>query len=186
MSEFFTPPLKPSWTWLRESPARMIAFGLGSGLAPFAPGTIGTLWAWAIGLIFFYGFELSPLESTIGLIAGFLIGIWVCGETGKDLGQPDHGGMVWDEIIAFWIIMTFVMPTSFWMQLLSFAIFRWLDAAKPGPIKVIDQYFKTWVPRSRFEQKWELYIRGFGVMIDDIAAALATLVLLSVIYRIIL
>jgi phosphatidylglycerophosphatase A len=51
---------------------------------------------------------------------------------------------------------------------------------------VIDQYFKTWVPRSRFQQKWELYIRGFGVMIDDIAAALATLVLLSIIYRIFL
>jgi phosphatidylglycerophosphatase A len=179
------PPV-PTWSWLSEHPARMIAFGFGSGLAPVAPGTVGTLWAWVIGLFIVYGFEPTPTEMFMGLILGFVIGIIVCGLAGKDICQPDHGGMVWDEVIAFWIIMAFIMPASIWMQFLAFGIFRWLDAAKPGPIKIIDQYFKTWMPKTPFEIRWELAIRGFGVMIDDLAAAMGTLLLLAIIYRIFL
>lgn len=173
----------PQWSWLRADPARLIAFGFGSGLAPIAPGTVGSLWAWAAGLIIFHGFNLTLIESLIGITIGFMVGIWACGKTGKDLGQPDHGGMVWDEVIAFWIILVFILPAPFWIQLLAFALFRVLDAAKPGPIKSIDLYFKSWKPVTVFTQKWELSIRGFGVMIDDLAAALGTLVLLAILYR---
>lgn len=178
--------LRPTWSWLSQHPARMLAFGFGSGLAPVAPGTVGTLWAWATGLVILYGFELTSTEIFIGLTLGFLIGILVCAVAGRDIGQPDHGGMVWDEIIAFWIILVFIMPASIWMQLLAFGIFRWLDAVKPGPIKKIDQFFKTWSPKTPFEKEWELAIRGFGVMIDDLAAAIGTLFFLAIIYRIFL
>lgn len=178
--------ITPSWSWLINHPARMVAFGFGSGLAPTAPGTVGTLWAWAIGLVILYGFEPTSTEIFIGLTFGFLIGILVCGLSGRDIGQADHGGMVWDEVIAFWIILVFIMPASIWMQLLAFGIFRWLDAVKPGPIKIIDQYFKIWAPKTPFEKEWEYLIRGFGVMIDDIAAAIGTLFFLAIIYRIFL
>lgn len=185
-SLYTTTPLAPTWSWLSQHPARMIAFGFGSGLAPVAPGTVGTLWAWAIGLFIFYGLEPNPTEMFIGLMLGFFVGIVVCGLAGRDIGQPDHGGMVWDEVIAFWIIMALIMPASIWMQFLAFGIFRWLDAVKPGPIKIIDQYFKTWTPKTPFQTNWELVIRGFGVMIDDLAAALGTLFLLAVVSRVFL
>jgi len=180
-----TQPLKPvTWSWLVQHPARLIAFGFGSGLAPFAPGTIGTLWAWAAGLMLYHFYQPSVLETAVYLLIGFLIGVWVCGITGHDLGQPDHGGMVWDEIIAFWIVLSFLLPASFWSQLLGFALFRFFDAVKPGPIKTIDQFFKHWRPQSAFDERWELTIRGFGVMIDDLAAALATLLTLAILYRV--
>lgn len=180
------PTSKPNWSWLSHHPARMMAFGFGAGLAPFAPGTVGTLWAWALGLIMFHGFEPTTSEIFIGLFLGFVAGIIVCGKAGKDIGQPDHGGMVWDEMIAFWLIMALIMPSTIWMQVLAFGIFRWLDALKPGPIKVIDQYFKTWNPKTPLQKEWELPIRGFGVMIDDLAAAVGTLLLIAIIYRIFL
>ena len=172
-----------SWTWLVHHPARLIAFGFGSGLAPFAPGTIGTLWAWAAGLMIYHVYQPTFIETALYLFVGFILGIWVCGLTGKDLGQPDHGGMVWDEIIAFWIVLSLLLPTSFWSQALGFILFRFFDAVKPGPIKMIDQFFKNWRPQSSFDQRWELPIRGFGVMIDDLAAAFATLLTISILYR---
>lgn len=171
----------PSWSWLWQKPIRAIAFGFGSGLSPSAPGTVGTLWAWAIALAFQYIWN-EPSSSFVSgsIFLGFLLGIVACGITGNDLGQPDHGGMVWDEVIAFWIILAFLLPTSFVNQLVAFALFRYFDAVKPGPIGMIDQWFKHWQPSTRLSKLQVTAIRGLGVMIDDLAAALATLLVFAI------
>ena len=165
-----------------QKPIRAIAFGFGSGLSPSAPGTVGTLWAWAIALAFQYIWN-EPSSSFVSssIFLGFLLGIVACGITGNDLGQPDHGGMVWDEVIAFWIILAFIMPSNLWIQILAFALFRFFDAVKPGPIGWIDRYFKNKenvdTPSTQLQKWW----RGFGIMIDDLAAALSTLLVIALI-----
>jgi phosphatidylglycerophosphatase A len=162
-----------------ERPWRFIAFGFGSGLSKIAPGTVGTLWAWALGLIFQNFVEYhTPFEVFLLLCSGLLIGIWACGNTGEDLGIPDHSGMVWDEILAFWLILFFVLPANWKVQLLAFVLFRFFDIAKPGPIRWVDQWFKDWEPHGFFRQ-WPCTIRGFGVMVDDLIAAAMTLLVLS-------
>jgi phosphatidylglycerophosphatase A len=160
-------------------PWRVMAFGFGSGLSNMAPGTVGTLWAWAVALLFqkFLG-RWSDLDIWVLLISGFLIGIWACGNSGEDLGTPDHSGMVWDEILAFWLILFFLLPGTWQVQCLAFIIFRFFYIVKPGPIAWVDQWFKHWQPIGFFG-KWPSTIRGFGVMIDDLLAAFATLFILS-------
>jgi phosphatidylglycerophosphatase A len=170
----------PHLRWIFERPWRFIAFGFGSGLSKLGPGTVGTLWAWAFALIFQYvfaGFTLT--DMIILLLFGFGLGCWACGKSGADLQVFDHSGMVWDEIIAFWMILLFVLPASWKIQLLAFVLFRIFDIAKPGPIRWIDAYFKTWQGDGFFE-KWPNLFRGFGVMIDDLVAAFFTLIVLSV------
>lgn len=174
----------PNLTWLLQRPARLLAFGFGSGLSPAAPGTVGTLWAWFMALLFQNIWNEPVPEFIVGFLAfGFVIGVVVCGITGNDLGKPDHGGMVWDEVIAFWIIMALMLPTSFVNQLIAFAIFRYFDAVKPGPIGMIDNWFKEWRPSESLSAWQVTAIRGFGVMIDDLAAALATLLAIALAIR---
>ena len=99
----------PHLRWIFERPWRFIAFGFGSGLSKLGPGTVGTLWAWAFALIFQYlfaGFTLT--DMSILLVFGFALGCWACGKSGEELQVFDHSGMVWDEIIAFWMILLFV------------------------------------------------------------------------------
>jgi phosphatidylglycerophosphatase A len=168
-----------------QKPMRVLAFGFGSGLSPSAPGTVGTLWAWLVALVFQNIWNEAAPEMVLALLViGFLLGIVACGMTGHDLGKPDHGGMVWDEVIAFWIILVFVLPTSFVNQLIAFAIFRYFDAVKPGPIGMIDNWFKEWRPSDALAHWQVIGIRGFGVMIDDLAAALATLLAIALAIRI--
>ena len=115
------------------------------------------------------------------------MGCWICGKVGEELGVPDHGGIVWDEFIAFWLILLVCMPMSIWSQLGAFALFRFFDAVKPGPIKMIDQYFKHYNLVDRVDQPTRLplwFIKGFGVMIDDLAAAFATLLVITILVRI--
>ena len=172
----------PTFAWLKERVWRLFAFGFGSGLSKVAPGTIGTLWAWIAALTYhLYYPNLSTTEGWILLLAGFIFGTWICGLTGAELGKPDHGGMVWDEMLAFWLIL-FFLPTTWIVQLIAFVLFRFFDIVKPQPIAMIDQYFKTWQP-SALLQPYKNWIRGFGVMIDDILAALATLIVISILIR---
>ena len=89
-------------------PAHFIAFGGGIGLAPFAPGSFGTLLAWPI--FWFLYPRLGPVAYFAVLVALFAIGVWACDATGRALGIPDHGGMVWDETVAFLVILFFVVP----------------------------------------------------------------------------
>ena len=174
----------PTFRWVRQTASRTIAFGFGSGLSPVAPGTAGTLWAWAAFLL---GEYFLSTEDFIWIISGgALLGCWVCGQVSEELGRKDFGGIVWDEIIAFWIVLIFIMPTNIWMQLIAFGLFRFFDAIKPGPIGMIDRHFKKMegndhAPSSILQTIW----RGFGIMVDDLAAALFTLLVIALIQKMI-
>ena len=166
--------VKPSVKWILGSASRTIAFGFGSGLSPIAPGTAGTLWAWASFLIGSYFLTTANWLWIIG--AGILLGCWVCGQVSEELGKKDFGGIVWDEVVAFWLILALTMPMTIWMQALAFGVFRFFDAAKPGPIGLIDHHFKhleennNQAPSNIKQTLW----RGFGIIADDLAAAFLT------------
>ena len=153
-------PRPPSWRFVFEHPAHFIALGMGSGLSPVAPGTAGTLFAWLC-----YPWlrnQFGEMEFLEFLLAAFLVGIYACGKTGRDLGAPDHGAMVWDEIVAFWLILLF-SPPGLWWQFAAFLLFRGFDIVKPPPIRSVDRSLK----------------HGFGVMLDDLLAAAYTLLALA-------
>ena len=118
---------RPTVAFMRPRAARWIALGFGSGLAPRAPGTIGTLWAWVAWLAL-----LAPLGGFVqfaAIVVGLLIGPWACRRTADDLGVQDHGAIVWDEIVAFWIVLAILPPSLAW-QIAGFVLFRLLDALK--------------------------------------------------------
>ena len=105
-----SPSAKPTVKWMLGSASRTIAFGFGSGLSQIAPGTAGTLWAWASFLIGSYFLTTANWLWIIG--AGILLGCWVCGHVSEELGKKDFGGIVWDEIVAFWLILVLTMPMT--------------------------------------------------------------------------
>jgi phosphatidylglycerophosphatase A len=143
-----------------RSPARAIAFGFGSGLIRPAPGTWGTLAGWGAFILL-----LEPLSLPLRLLAvvvAFALGIWACDQTGRDLGVADHGGMVWDEVAAIWLVLSLV-PAGWMAQGAAFLLFRLFDIVKPPPIRQFDARLKN----------------GFGVMLDDLLAALYVLLLFA-------
>ena len=165
---------KPTVKWMLGSASRTIAFGFGSGLSPIAPGTAGTLWAWASFLIGSYFLTTANWLWIISV--GILLGCWICGQVSEELGKKDFGGIVWDEVVAFWLILVLTMPMTIWMQALAFGVFRFFDAAKPGPIGLIDHHFKHLEENNNQAHssiKQTLW-RGFGIIADDLAAAFLT------------
>jgi phosphatidylglycerophosphatase A len=172
----------PNFKWVFNKPSRALAFGLGSGLAPFAPGTAGTLWAWAIFLLGEYFLSTGALLWIISV--GIILGSWICGQVSEELGKKDFGGIVWDEIVAFWLVLIVIMPANIEIQILAFALFRFFDAVKPGPIGMIDCHFKYLEsgndssPSSRKQIMW----RGFGIIADDLAAAIFTLITIALLH----
>jgi phosphatidylglycerophosphatase A len=147
-----------------RQPAHIIALGAGAGLAPAAPGTVGTLLAFPL-----YWLLAAVSTSTMALIllgAAFLLGVWACGATGRALGVADHGAMVWDEIVAFAVVLVFT-PSGWEWQLGAFLLFRFFDIVKPPPIRYFDRRLKN----------------GFGVMFDDLLAAGYALILLAALKR---
>lgn len=155
---------RPGAAFVFSHPAHIIAFGFGAGLAPRAPGTAGTLLAWGIGALFLRHYP--PLALLACMPPAFLLGVWACGVTGRRLGAPDHGAMVWDEIVAFLTVLAFVPGEAAW-QAGAFVLFRAFDIAKPPPIRAL-------------ERRWH---GGFGVMADDILAAAYTLIVLALVKR---
>lgn len=157
---------RPDLKFLLSHPAHFIALGAGSGLARTAPGTVGTLWAWAAFVI------LQPHMGDLhwaALIAGAtLVGWWACTVTARHMGIADSGHIVWDEVVAFWLVLWLVTPTSFWGQAAAFGLFRLFDAVKVGPMAWADRTFKGFGPRG-----------GFGILLDDFAAALCTLLVIA-------
>jgi phosphatidylglycerophosphatase A len=153
--------LRPSWRFLLSHPAHLVAFGFGAGLAPVAPGTWGTLLA--VPVYWLVSPRLEPLDFLLILGVLFALGVWACDVTGRALGVPDHGAMVWDETVAFLLVLFFVPETLPW-QGVAFLLFRLLDILKPPPIRYYDRTFKS----------------GFGVMLDDLVAAFYTLLVLAV------
>lgn len=144
--------VQPSWKFLLSHPAHFLSFGFGSGLARKAPGTFGTLVAFP--MYWFLAPRLSNAVFILVLIWAFAIGIWVCDKTGKALGVADYGGIVWDEIVAFMLVLFFTPPGWHW-ALLAFVLFRFFDIFKPPPIRY-------------FDSNWH---GGLGVMFDDLLAA---------------
>ena len=140
--------LKKVWI----NPAYFLAFGFGSGLAPFAPGTFGTLAGIPIYLLIN---NVSKPTYLITVLCLFIIGVFICSYVSKDLAVDDYKGIVFDEMVGYLCVM-FLMPTSFISMLLGFILFRVFDIWKPMPIKYFDNKFKN----------------GFGVMFDDLLAAM--------------
>ncbi|MFM2085068.1 MAG: hypothetical protein RLY95_1886 [Pseudomonadota bacterium] len=164
----YIPPLHPNARFLFSHPAHFIALGAGSGLSRLAPGTVGTLWAWAS-----FGVLQSWLTSNqIGWVIGALacLSIWAGMRTAQHLQVSDPGAIVIDEIVAFWLILWLVTPTTFWGQLGAFVLFRYFDAAKPGPVGWADRTFKGFGWRG-----------GFGILFDDLVAAFCVLVIFAMI-----
>ena len=159
--------VKPDWRFLFSHPAHLLAFGFGSGLARKAPGTFGTLAAFPLYWL------LAPLLTDelfiLMLILAFALGVWICGITGKALGVADYGGIVWDEIVSFMLVLFFTPPGWYW-SLLSFVLFRFFDILKPPPIRY-------------FDSNWH---GGLGVMFDDLLAAGYALLCLALVKSVLL
>jgi phosphatidylglycerophosphatase A len=146
-----------------RNPVHLLAFGFGSGLAPKAPGTFGTLAAIPLYLI------MQPLPLVLYLallVCGFMAGIWICGGTARDLGVHDHGGIVWDEIIGFLVSMTLVRDAWWWM-VPGFLLFRFFDILKPWPVGWLDRRLGG----------------GLGIMLDDLAAGLYAVAVMYLMQR---
>lgn len=143
-------PGRPDLRTLAD-PVQLLALGFGAGLAPFAPGTFGSL----VGLAF--ALALAPLGfwwHLAAVVAAVLGGIWICGESARRLGVHDHPAIVWDEIAGMMIVML-AAPRTGWGALLAFGLFRLFDVWKPWPIREVDHGLRG----------------GVGIMLDDILAA---------------
>lgn len=156
---------QPTLRFMLSHPLHVVALGFGSGLSPIAPGTFGTLFAWAV----FRALDIVlPADGFLLLIlAGFVLGIVAIEKTGKALGEIDHGSIVWDEIIPFWGVLwalSQIMGDNLLWQGIAFALFRLYDIKKPWPASYYDRQVKN----------------GYGVMMDDVMAALYTVVSLAI------
>lgn len=152
---------QPTPRWVFQNIGRILAFGFGSGLLRPAPGTWGTLLAWLLWVLLLQGLPDAVILAV--LVAAFAAGCWACERTGRALGVPDHGGMVWDEIVAFWLVL-WLTPHSLAAQAVAFVLFRAFDIAKPQPVRYFDARFKG----------------GFGVMWDDIVSAAYSLLVMAI------
>jgi phosphatidylglycerophosphatase A len=136
-----------------------LAFGFGSGKAPVAPGTFGTLAAIPLYLL------LRPFSLPVYAVvvaAMFVVGVWLCRATERDLGVHDHPGIVWDEIVGYLITM-FMAPAGWEWMVLGFFLFRLFDIWKPFPIRQLERRVRG----------------GFGNMLDDALAGFYSLAVLQ-------
>lgn len=152
----------PDLAFLLRHPAHFYALGFGAGLARKAPGTFGTLVALPIAFVLWQW--TSPVAFVAVTVALGLAGVWAAGITGRDLGVPDHGAIVCDEVVAYLAVLAFTGPNPL-EAALGFALFRYFDIVKPPPIRQLD---------ARLES-------GFGVMLDDLLAAGYTIAVLAVV-----
>lgn len=155
----------PTLGFLFHHPAHFIALGFGAGLAPMAPGTFGTLLAIPIAALL--RAYVSDAVFAGAILAFGVLGIWAAGVAGRNLGAPDHGAIVWDEVVAFLAVLFFVGDDRLSVAI-AFLLFRLFDIVKPPPIRQLDAALKN----------------GFGVMLDDLLAAGYTLLVLALARRI--
>jgi len=152
-------------------PVHFVSLGFGSGLSPVAPGTAGTLAAWLLYPLL-RAAPLPDMAFLVLLLICFIAGIFATHSTGKVLGVPDHGAIVWDEMVAMWLVLFFTpqgstLSQSLIWQAIAVALFRLFDILKPPPIRQMDSRFKN----------------GFGVMVDDLLAAAYSILVLAVLAR---
>jgi phosphatidylglycerophosphatase A len=160
-----SPAARPTLRLMLSHPAHHLALGFGSGLLPFAPGTWGTLFAW--GSFVVLDRWLGDGGWALLILATIVLGAAAAQRTGAALGKADHGAIVIDEIAAFWLVL-WLLPAGVLTQGLAFVAFRFFDIVKPPPVRAIDRRFKG----------------GFGVMLDDLAAAFYTLLTAAVLTRV--
>jgi phosphatidylglycerophosphatase A len=158
--------LLPSFSVLLKHPVQLLALGFGSGLAPKAPGTFGTLAA--IPFYFMFSSALFEWQLLIVIVA-FFVGIYLCNETATALGVHDHPAIVWDEFVGFWLTML-VLPLmgvslDWLLLLLGFVAFRFFDIIKPWPILWVDKKVHG----------------GFGIMFDDVLAGVYSGLVLAIV-----
>ncbi len=140
-------------------PINFLAFGFGTGLAPVAPGTFGSL----PGVALFWLTMSFGLYVQLGIALCLIVsGIWLCGESARRIGVHDHGGIVWDEIAGMYLALLLAPPTIAGFAL-AFGLFRFFDIVKPWPIRDLDHRLGG----------------GLGIMLDDLAAAVYALLLLA-------
>ncbi|HKR47452.1 MAG TPA: phosphatidylglycerophosphatase A [Paraburkholderia sp.] len=156
-----TGPRRADAPFMLTHPLHIVSLGFGSGLSRLAPGTAGTLFAWA-------SFEvlnryLTVTEWGLLIFFGFFAGIWITAFTAKKLRTDDPSAIVWDEIVAFWLVLLMITPVDFEGRLWAFVVFRFFDMVKPPPIRYFDRHFKG----------------GLGIMLDDIIAAFFTLLVIA-------
>lgn len=151
---------------LLASPAGWIASGFGSGLAPLAQGTFGSLAA-LLPWCFMRSLSLPAWIAVI--VLGFVLGVWACEKAGRALRVDDHRALVWDEFIGLWIALLPALMAPWWAVLAGFLLFRLFDVAKPWPISWLDRHLKG----------------GMGVMIDDVVAGVFAAIALGLLLRVV-
>lgn len=171
LTESVPPPRTVSATFMLSHPAHVLALGFGSGLSRKAPGTVGSLWAWLSWLLI--QSYLSPSAQGCLIALSILVGWWACTLTARHMSVADPGAIVWDEVIAMWLILWIIMPTGWLGQLWAFVLFRFFDAVKPGPVGWADGLFKGLGWRG-----------GWGIIFDDLVAAFCTLLVMALWHRI--
>jgi len=144
------------------NPIQFLALGFGSGLAPKAPGTFGTLAAIPVLLLLSF---LTPSMYAFVVFVMAIAGIYICGKTAEDVGVQDHGAIVWDEFVGFFITM-FMVPLNLTTIIVGFLLFRVFDILKPWPISFVDKNIHG----------------GFGIMFDDVLAGLFSLAIMHLIF----
>ncbi len=144
-----------------RDPINFLAFGLGTGLSPVAPGTAGSL----VGLALAWGTADLPLILRLVVAVSLIVsGVWICGESARRIGVHDHPGIVWDEIAGIYAALL-VVPPPLWAWAFGFGLFRLFDVWKPWPIRDLDHRLKG----------------GLGIMLDDLVAALYTALMLGIV-----
>ncbi|MCA8242643.1 phosphatidylglycerophosphatase A [Burkholderia sp. AU32262] len=154
-------PTRVTARFMLSHPAHIVSPGFGSGLAPIMPGTFGSLFGWLTFVVL--NRYLTVPEWWALIAVGFAAGTWITGFTAKQAGVSDPGAVVWDEIVAIWLVMLFVTPATFVGQLWAFVAFRFFDMLKPPPIRYFDRRLKG----------------GLGIMVDDLVAAFMTLLVIA-------
>ncbi|WP_293042235.1 phosphatidylglycerophosphatase A [Paraburkholderia sp.] len=154
-------PRRADAQFMLTHPFHIISLGFGSGLSRIAPGTAGTLFAWlSFDVLSRY---LTVIDWGLLIVLGYVAGIGITGFTARKMQVDDPSAIVWDEIVAFWLVMLMVTPVDFNGKLAAFLTFRFFDMVKPPPIRYFDRRFKG----------------GFGIMFDDLVAAFFTLLVIA-------
>lgn len=159
--------LRPTARFMRSHPAHALALAFGAGLSPVAAGTVGTLWAWLVWALLID--RLTPAGQGVVIGVTLLLSVWASTVTARHLRTADPGSIVIDEVVAFWAVLWLISPASFWVQAAAFALFRFFDAVKPGPVGWADRLLHG-------ARGWK---GGFGIVLDDLVAAFCTLVVIA-------
>jgi len=197
--QYLAPMARPTVRFMRSHPAHWIALGFGSGLSRIAPGTVGTLWAWVAFAVLSQW--LGEFGWGVVIALSLPLGWWACTVTARNMRVVDPGHIVWDEIVAFWLVLWLVTPAGLLAQAVAFGLFRFFDAVKPGPVGWADRLFHHAPPstppstsplaspssspsstpaNTAATNAVAWHKAGFAILFDDLVAAFCTLLVIAV------